>query len=270
MAQHPFTTNRWLNANHLQENENWHIARNEQNEVTSFCYVPNKEIRSIFLGSFPIFQISEGDNQGNLEFFYGSCENKFWPILNSIFNLPINNVSDRINLAIDLKIGITDILLNIDRELPESSNDKFLQAIPTKYNNIVQLLYKFPTIKNIFITSGGRAAIPNLIDNNNGNRNVGTWLRDSLNEHLVQGFNQNGFVKEIRIDNSILRLIYLYSPSDNVNIPISGILNRNNNFGIPNMNINLFRRYQWEYFIKKHHFNQVANIPQVLINFFEQ
>jgi hypothetical protein len=44
MAQHPFTTGRWLHVNNHQENENWHIARNKQNEVTSFCYVPNKEI----------------------------------------------------------------------------------------------------------------------------------------------------------------------------------------------------------------------------------
>jgi hypothetical protein len=59
MAQHPFTTGRWLEANHLQENENWQIARNKKNEATSFCYVPNKDIKSIFLGTFPIYEISE-------------------------------------------------------------------------------------------------------------------------------------------------------------------------------------------------------------------
>ena len=82
MAQHPFTTGRWLEANHLQENENWQIARNKKNEVTSFCYVPNKDIKSIFLGTFPIYEISENNTIGiHPEFFYGSNVNSFWPTL---------------------------------------------------------------------------------------------------------------------------------------------------------------------------------------------
>ncbi len=220
MAQHPFTTGRWLQANNLIENENWHIKRNQQNQVTSFCYVPNNQIKSIFLGTFPIYEISEGENQGNLEFFYGSCENKFWPTLNNLFQQPINTVPQRIKLLDSLEIGISDVLLEIERIQPRLSEDKNLQDV--RYNKILEIIEIYPTIKNIFITSGGVAETPNL---GAKNKNVGTWFKHSIPPNLRNGFNKKGYVKEITVNGFILKLIYLYSPSNSSNISISGILN---------------------------------------------
>ena len=265
MAQHPFTTGRWLEANNLQKNENWHIARNEQNEVTSFCYVPKKDIKSIFLGTFPIYEISEGvNNRNHPEFFYGSLDHDFWPSLSDIFNLNTTNTKERLSLLETINIGISDILLETNRIRPFYSDDENLEKI--KYNDICELLKAIPNIENIFITSGGVSAVPNL----NSKKNVASWFKDYSSKFKFTGFNKKGYVKKIEIDGIPLKLIYIYSPGNLANTPIQGILNRNNNFGIPNMNIDLFRRYQWEYFIKKYHFNQVANIPQALMNFFEQ
>ena len=264
MAQHPFITGRWLQANHQQENENWHIARNQQNEVTSFGYVPNNQIKSIFLGTFPIYEISEGENQGNLEFFYGSCENKFWPTLNNLFQQPINTVQNRIELLDNIEIGISDILLEIERIQPMLSKDKNLQEV--KYKDILELIEKFPTIKNIFITSGGKNAIPNL---NANNKSTGTWLKDSISHFNPTGFNNVGYVKVITVNGIKFNLIYLCSPSNNANVAIQGILNNNHNFGLQNLDINLFRQYQWKYFIDIYHLGVIPDIPNQLVEFFE-
>ena len=266
MAQHPFISGRWLKHNKLQENENWHISRNHQNEVTSFCYISTKKIKSIFLGSFPIYQMSEGKNQNDLiEFYYGSNDNKFWPLLSRLLTFPIDTIQSRIDLLNLFSIGITDILLDIKRYPDNSNSDKDL--FPFKYNDILELLNNYPLIKNIFITSGGVAGVAKL---NSKNKSVATWLRDSIIHKNPKGFNYHGFVKNIIINSLNFNLIYLYSPSDNENIPIQGILNRNNNFDIPNLNIELFREYQWEYFLKKYHFNQEPKVPQPLMDFFEQ
>ena len=204
MAQHPFITGRWLQANNLQENENWHIQRNQQNQVTSFCYVPNNQIKSIFLGTFPIYEISEGENQGNFEFFYGSCKNKFWPTLNNLFQQPINTVQQRIELLNTIEIGISDILLEIERIQPILSEDKNLMEI--RYNKILEIIEIYPTIKNIFITSGGKGRILNLTNNN---KSVGTWFKDSILNFNPIGFNQVGYVKQITVHGFEFNLIYL-------------------------------------------------------------
>jgi G:T/U-mismatch repair DNA glycosylase len=265
MAQHPFTTGRWLHVNNHQENENWHIARNKQNEVTSFCYVPNKEIKSIFLGTFPIYEISEGDNDGNIEFFYGSCDNKFWSTLKHIFQQPINTASQRIDILQSQRIGITDILLDIDRIVPNINLDNNLSA--NRYNDLIELISEFPSIKNIFITSGKIGSIPNL---NNSNKSVATWFKNSLVNFNPIGFDQHGFKKQITVQNINFNLIYLFSPSKANNLYLQRLLNENKNFNIENFNVTDFRNLQWEYFIKKYHLNQPVDIPQPLINFFKQ
>lgn len=269
MAQHPFTTGRWLEANHLQENENWQIARNKKNEVTSFCYVPNKDIKSIFLGTFPIYEISENNTIGiHPEFFYGSNVNSFWPTLGSIFQQPTNDVQNYIELLNNLKIGIADILLKTDRNPLTSSSDKDLY--PVKYNNIYELLEKYPSIKNIFVTSGSREGIGLY---NNSKKNATTWLKNSLrdvNEIIPRGFNLCGYKKTITVNNRVFNLIYLHSPSRQGGFSINKILKEEIDFDLPDLNVNSFRLYQWEYFIKKYHLKQETNTPQALINFFEQ
>lgn len=267
---HPFITSRWFDVNHKHVIENeWFISEDK----SSFAFVPTPDIKSIFLGSFPTYEIC-GDNVNNnlVEFFYGSAVNNFWPILGSIFDREAGTFEDRAGILRAHKIGITDILRKVDREPWNRSQDSCLTAI--EYNDILALIKKFPTIKNIFITSGGREPIVHL---NYNNRNVATWFRDSVQNEILYGFNQNGFVKPVTINEIDINLVYLYSPSNLGNRPIQGILN-NHDFEV---DIAKFRKIQWAYFLNKLHFNDVYVSPTVaallqivandlqLTNFFE-
>ena len=229
IEQHPFTSNRWLkNNNNYKLNKYWYIDRDEMNQVSSFGFMPNKETQSIFLGSFPIWEITIGQvSDRNVEFFYGSIQNHFWPLLGSIFEKPVDNIENRIAIVETYNFGITDILETVDRNPPLSNSDNCLTSI--NYNNILNLKKTYPCLKNIFITSGGKAPIRNL---------------------------NNGFIKPIIIDNIEFNLISLLSPSPQTNVPISGILNRNNNFGIDYLSILDYKMLQWAFFLKKYHFKE--------------
>lgn len=256
IEEHPFTSNRWYN--HLQTpslKEKWFIENLSNNQPTSFGYMPSKKLESIFLGTFPIWEITSGPiGKQNLEFFYGSIVNDFWNCLGSIFEQKIDTVFNRISILDNNNIGLTDILNTVNRNPSNSSSDNDLEAI--KYNNILNLKKSFPQLKNIFITSGGKGPIGNL---NNKNKNVATWLKDSLKNQEVSGFNTAGFVKKIKVNDESFNLIYLFSPSNSANTAIKGILNKNENFGINNLTIQEFRKIQWCYFIKKYHLGQKTN-----------
>lgn len=273
MEYHPFITGRWfdnLNNNHLFE-EKWFINRPDNENVKSFAYIPHRDTESIILGTFPIWEISSGRvTVHNFEFFYGSSVNEFWGCLRGIItNTNIENLTNRISLLDNLKIGITDILLKIDRQPNNCNSDTCLTEL--KYNNLLDLKVHYPKLKNIFITSGGRSPIPNL---NERNKSVATWLRNSINNQGLRGFNVKGFVKPItRNKQPIFKLIYLYSPSHAGNIAIQGILNANNNFGINGLNIEIFRKIQWSYFLNKYHSVQIPQygvLNDQLEEFFEK
>lgn len=256
IEQHPFTSNRWFNnLNNSSINDKLFINRNTDNEVLSFGFMPNKNVKSIFLGSFPIWEISAGPIDGlNLEFFYGSVVNDFWPCIGSISEMPINNFLNRISILDSLNFGITDILETVNRNPGNCSLDNCLTAV--NYNNILNLKEFFPLLKNIYITSGGRGPVGNL---SNNKKNVATWFKDFVINHSIKGFNTNGFVKSISVNNIEFNLIYLFSPSNRANTAIKGEMNRNNNFGINELSIKEFRRLQWSYFIKEFNFNEINN-----------
>jgi G:T/U-mismatch repair DNA glycosylase len=216
--------------------------------------MPNNEVKSIFLGTFPIWEITVGPIQNqNIEFFYGSIVNDFWNCLGFISEMPVNNLNNRISILDKYKLGITDILESVDRNPANCNSDNCLTAL--KYNNILNLKESFPELKNIFITSGGKGPVGNLTNN----KNVATWLKDSLRNHNTNGFNVNRFVKEITINNINFNLICLYSPAPSANVPIQGVMNSRNNFGINNLNISEFRKLQWGYFLKEYHLNNITN-----------
>jgi G:T/U-mismatch repair DNA glycosylase len=267
IEQHPFTSNRWIkNINNSEWDKFWHVKTNQINKISSFGFMPNKETKSIFLGSFPIWEITIGQvSDKNLEFFYGSLVNDFWRILSTIFEMRIDNIEQRINILEIHNFGITDILETIDRNPVLCNSDNCLTAI--NYNNILDLKKTFPSLENIFITSGGQSPVGNL---NNNNKNVATWLKDSFSGHNIDGFQKNGFVKPIIIDNIKFNLIYLISPSHLSNIPISGVLKLKNNFGIENLSIIDYKIMQWAFFLKKFHFkeskiNKLNNLYETVV-----
>src|SRR5690606_11263370 len=117
IEQHPFTTNRWFeNISNPNLLEKW------INTQEYFAYMPNKETKSIFLGTFPIWQISTGQvTEENFEFFYGSRFNDFWRCLGSIFEIEANVLENRFRILEEYNLGITDILKKVKRN-PVNSN----------------------------------------------------------------------------------------------------------------------------------------------------
>lgn len=256
IEEHPFTTNRWFEKlNDVGYQEKWFINRNEVNEVVSFSYMPSMNVSSIFLGSFPIWEIVTGPLNNNMEFFYGSAKNEFWEVLGKISGLPFDNLKNCLMILDVLNLGLTDILLKVRRQPENCSQDKCLENL--KYNDILDLKKHFPSINNIFITSGGKGQVPHL---NQNNKSVATWFKNSVNTKRINGFQDKGFIKTITVGNDIFNLIYLFSPSGNANRNLQGTLNKYNNFNDPSININNFRKVQWGYFIRKYHVEGSATI----------
>lgn len=271
---HPFITGRWkenLDKN-IQIQDKWFENGENKEDIKSFAYMPSKGTESIILGTFPIWEISHGSQtENNFEFFYGSKVNDLWNFLEGITNTNTNNLTNRIGLLDKLGIGITDILLKIERQPNNCSSDTCLTAL--KYNDIFNLKEHYPILKNVFITSGSKSAIQTLNDNN---KSVATWFKDAVGNNLkaVDGFKTNGFVKPISINKkTVFNLIYLYSPSNSANPALQGILNKNNNFGFNNLTVAEFRKIQWSYFLNKYHSRQILQygiLNDQLIKFFEE
>lgn len=255
--KHPFLSGRWSNLiNNDLILKNWFINNTSNNDTKCFGYMPNREVRSLFLGSFPINDIVDGPiSEKNLEFFYGSIKNDFWPCLGSIFGRSVINLEDRIQLLHEYNIGITDILSETTRNEKSSNLDKDIASV--SYNNLLSLKNTYPNLKNIFITSGGKSPIPKL---NSKNGNVGTWFRDSISKYNPKGFNKYGFVKEITVADFDFNLIYLFSPSNSANLARKRELNQNKNFGFDNLLINDYRKMQWSYFINEYHLKESKSI----------
>lgn len=243
---HPFVTRRWKNHNYGQFEENeWFISENQN----SFVFAPNRDIKSIFLGSFPTTQVSIDEPIGLYpEFFYGSPQNNFWTILGHLSDLPSATFQNRIDILRRLKIGIADILLEVERN-GNYNDDKNLHQI--RYNNILDLLLTFPNLENIFMTSGGKAPIYNL---NNNNPSVATWLRHSLVNHNFTGFNQNGYLKAITNNDVTFNLISLASPSKNADRSFTRSINNINRETQLDLTVNDYRKLSWSLWLKKLHF----------------
>jgi G:T/U-mismatch repair DNA glycosylase len=189
-----------------------------------------------------------------MEFFYGSVANNFWDCLGSITGNDVNNLNDRLEVLNNSKIGITDILGKIKRDPNHCNSDKCLSAI--NYNDILYLKEHFPALKNIFVTSGGRGPVLNL---NGNNGNAARWLKNSVANQNIGGFNQPGFVKSISINQIEFNLVYLFSPSKTANRYLKRKMNEHNNFGIQNLSIQEFRKMQWAYFLRTYHFGENVN-----------
>jgi hypothetical protein len=255
IENHPFTSNRWKqNINFPFQEDKWFVHRNNLEETISFAFMPNKDVESIVLGTFPIWEITVGEiRHNNIEFFYGSTVNDLWNCFSVISELPIDSLINRFRILEELKLGMTDILETVIRNPSNCNGDFCLTA--KKYNDILNLKDSFPSLKNIFITSGGKGPVGNI----NNNKNVASWLKDSLHQNNIQGFNSNGFKKLIKVNNFEFNLIYLYSPSGDANRSIQGVINKHNKFGIENLNISEFRKLQWGYFLKKYHLGEKTN-----------
>lgn len=224
IEDHPFVSGKWRNNIQppLPPLSKWFI--NDK----SFGYLPSINSESIFLGTFPTYNVVNRLRVGgNKEFFYGSIDNRFWSLLNNISLVATEH--DIFNLLAKADFGVSDILRKIDRK-GKSSSDKALT--PLIFNDIIDLKINFPNLVNIYVTSGGKASITN-----GSSVSTAKWLRDSLtlSGFTVTGFNVEGFKKRIRVfrDGNLIwdfNLIVLWSPAPSGNIAVQGFINRNPGF----------------------------------------
>lgn len=223
---HPFVSGKWQ-ANippHLPGPQQWF------DNGFSFCYAPTKEMESILLGTFPTHDVVNHIRlNGNKEFFYGSIDNRFWPLLNLISGMPVASEHQIFQLLSKSGFGVTDIIKEIDRNGQGAADT---DLTPMIFNDVMDLKNQFSGISNIYTTSGGKSRITN-----GTGVSAAKWLRDSLITagYTVTGFNAFGYQKQISVflnANLIWKfnLILLWSPSDTANISIQGVINGNNQF----------------------------------------
>ncbi|WP_419802657.1 hypothetical protein [Mucilaginibacter sp.] len=248
---HPFVSGLW-NIHLSAQQSSWF------NNGQSFGYIPNKDVNSIFLGSFPVFDVVHHNHvNGNLAFFYGVVGNRMWPVLSKISGCDLTNENEIFTLFNQSNFGITDVLKEVQRK-GQSAADNALT--PIIFNDIIDLLYTFPNITNIYVTSGGRGSVTS------NHVHVSGRLREYFNNDDYQhtGFNAIGCKKEIRIYANqqpvkIFNLIALLSPSQTANVSIQGMINNKISlqqliFNLPNQLLPIaetdkVRLLQWSYFL---------------------
>ncbi len=253
---HPFISGLW--DIHLPAQREYWFDNGQ-----SFGYFPSNNVKSIFLGSFPVYDVVHYNNlYDNKAFFYGVTGNRMWPILSKISSYQLKKEDDIFKLLQKAKFGITDVLRKVNRESQKAVDDALT---PLLFNDIIDLWQHFPNLTNIYVTSGGSGAV------NSNHIHVAGRLKkyfDSM-QHQYIGFNIKSYKKTIKIykDSKLLRafnLISLLSPSMGANPAIQGIINANpaiqqlvNNLPsqvIMPTKVDNARILQWSYFLQNSDF----------------
>ncbi len=71
--------------------------------------------------------------------FYGTKRNQFWPILRSVYNLPLDSTSAKQDLFIKLGMAITDIIYQCERSKGTNLD-----------SNLINIVWNIPGIQKIF------------------------------------------------------------------------------------------------------------------------
>ncbi len=108
------------------------------NHTLNPIYDNNSKI--LILGSFPSI-ISRQNN-----FYYANKNNRFWPILEYIFNTKLNSNEEKTNFLIKNNIALYDV---VKKCIINNSNDSSIKVL--EVNNIKEIIIK-TNIKYIFLT----------------------------------------------------------------------------------------------------------------------
>lgn len=226
---HPFLpsdqTGKWYNNNNLylglpQPRADWFVNSD------SFAFMPSKDVGSLFLGTFPTYEVvNQLRTGGNTEFFYGQQGNSFWWLLGLLSGRPTVTEIDQFQLLHKTGFGLTDILKETNRNGTKSGDKDLLP--PWVFNDMMNLRSNIQQIENIYCTSGGMRKVTS-----GSGVNVARWLLNSLQNqgYSVAGFNVTGYMKSIQvsINNQVIwnfNLRVLHSPSPNANRNLQGQVN---------------------------------------------
>lgn len=101
--------------------------------------------KTLILGSFPSLKSFENS------FYYAHPRNQFWPILSSIYGMPVKSKQEKIALLKSAKIALWDVVGSCERSNSADTNLKLCEP-----NDIESLLKEYGSIKRILFT--GRKA----------------------------------------------------------------------------------------------------------------
>lgn len=103
-----------------------------------FSPIYNKDSRILILGSFPSVKSRE------INFYYGHPQNRFWKILENIYNEKIdNNIEQKKEFLLKNNIALWDVIKNC--EIEGSSDSSIKNAVP----NDIEVLINKTNIKII-------------------------------------------------------------------------------------------------------------------------
>lgn len=121
-----------------------------EQEINPFeAFIP-QNAGILIIGSFPGREQTQGINDEE-QWFYGAKRNQFWKILSEVYQTELNSKADKVNLFNYHGIGITDILLKVQRRNNNNLDDN-LEIIEFNDQVIRQILHQY-TFKSIFFTS---------------------------------------------------------------------------------------------------------------------
>lgn len=113
----------------------------------------NKNSEILILGSMPS-KLSREKN-----FYYANKQNRFWKIMEELYNINFSSNNDKIEFLLKNKIALWDVFKEVD--IKGSSDSSIKNA---KINNL-NIIFETANIKKIFCT--GKKAYDFLIKNGN-------------------------------------------------------------------------------------------------------
>lgn len=124
----------------------------------------NYDTEKLIIGTCPPPRFKKNDRSellsNDLDFYYGSCDNRFWDIIiKSKKRVKFqrgtheNEIKERKNFLKENKIGLCDIYSEIVRKKPNSALDSNINKKESIFIDIMDILLKYPSIKELYYTS---------------------------------------------------------------------------------------------------------------------
>lgn len=204
----PIETHQFLNSwkNHFPASckrfsRSW--VNNEDKEY--FGFIPPKS-KALFIGTFPV------PEQRTSGFFYHSDANFFWKILKAISGQNLNTLEEKLEWLSELNLGITDVLAQVQRTDKNCISRADSNLNPIRYNNISNVLSDHPSIKDIYLTSGGPSS--KSLSGNSAGGWLGRHFRDATKRSLKRIDSERATLKiKIQPNGPELNLHYLITPA---------------------------------------------------------
>ncbi len=113
-------------------------------------FVP-KEAKYLILGSFTAKQAVRGESYNeSYDWFYSNNRNQFWPIIERVYGVKLDNKKSKQKLFKKLKMAMADIILRCERK-NNSNLDINLKSI--EYNLEIKRIIEENQIRKVFFTS---------------------------------------------------------------------------------------------------------------------